>query len=121
MELTGGFFDGKNFANLGGEPPGVTVKNGIVVPVRGAAGWMQPAFPVTRRITFDIYAGRQVNNQQDLNTYDVARTLNYAGNVLYRIAPNVVLSFEASQNRLQFFMSNPLLTNRYDATVAYLF
>ncbi|MBV8811479.1 MAG: hypothetical protein JO033_22655 [Acidobacteriaceae bacterium] len=121
MEVTGGFFQGKNFANLGGEPPGVTIENGIVVPIRGAAGWMQAAFPVTPRITFDIYAGRQVNNPHDLNAYEVERTLNYAGNIIYRVAPNVVLSFEASQNRLQFLASSPLLTNRYDATVAYLF
>ncbi len=121
VELTGAFFRGENFANLGGEPPGVTVYEEMVVPIRGAAGWMQAAFPVTSRLTFDVYAGRQVNNRHDLNEYEIARTFNYAGNVLYRIAPNVVLGLEASRDRLEFLMSQPLLANRYDATIAYLF
>ena len=122
LEISGTLFYGENFANLGGEPPGVTVEdNGAVIPVHGGAGWVQLALPLTRRLTFDVYAGRQANDSNDLNTYEMFRTLNYAANVLYRISPNVLLGFEGSRNRLEEYEARQLVTNRYDATVAYLF
>lgn len=122
LELTGTLFYGENFANLGGEPPGVTVEtNGAVIPVHGAGGWVQVALPVTSRLTFDVYAGRQGNDGNDLNQYEIFRTLTYAGNILYRLTPNVVIGFEGSANRLDEYDARQFLTNRYDATVAYLF
>lgn len=122
LEISGTLFYGENFANLGGEPPGVTVEsNSVVIPVHGAGGWFQVALPVTSRLTFDVYAGRQANDSNDLNPYEVFRTLTYAGNVLYRLGPNVVIGFEGSRNRLEEYEARQLLTNRYDATVAYLF
>jgi hypothetical protein len=122
LEISGTLFYGENFANLGGEPPGVTVENnGTVIPVHGAGGWVQIALPVTSRLTFDIYGGRQANDSNDLNQYEMFRTLTYAGNILYRLSPNVIIGFEGSRNRLDQYDSGQLLTNRYDATVAYLF
>jgi hypothetical protein len=120
--LSGTVFHGENFSNLGGASPGFAYNStGMVIPVRGSAGWVQLAFPVTRRLTFDIYGGRQWNNAGDLNDYGLARTFTYAGNALYRIAPNIVLGFEVSQSRLDFIDIHQALSNRYDATVAYLF
>jgi hypothetical protein len=122
LELSGTIFYGKNFANLGGEPPGITVRrNGAVIPVRGGGGWVQVALPVTSRLTFDIYGGRQANNSHDLNSYEIFRTLTYAANVLYRLSPNIVIGFEGSRDKLENYSMLKLLTNRYDATVAYLF
>jgi hypothetical protein len=79
------------------------------------------ALPVTSRLTFDVYAGRQANDSNDLNQYEMFRTLTYAGNILYRLSPNVIIGFEGSRNRLDEYEAHELLTNRYDATVAYLF
>ncbi len=122
LAISGTLLRGENFANLGGEPPGVTVhRNGEVIPIHGSAGWMQVALPVTSRLTFDVYAGRQVNNAQDLNEYEFVRTLTYAGNILYRLSPNVIIGLEGSHNALEYLTGHQLLTNRYDATVAYLF
>lgn len=122
LQISGTILHGENFANLGGEPPGVTVRrNGDVLPIHGSAGWMQVALPVTSRLTFNVYAGRQVNDPDDLNSYSFVRTLTYAGNVLYRLSPNVILGVEGSQNELEYLSGRRLLTNRYDATVAYLF
>ena len=122
LEISGTLFYGENFANLGGEPPGVTVENnGTVIPIHGAGGWVQVALPVTSRLTFDVYAGRQANDSNDLNQYEMFRTLTYAGNILYRLSPNVIIGFEGSRNRLDEYEAHELLTNRYDATVAYLF
>jgi len=122
LQISGTIFRGENFASLGGEPPGVTIlKNGTVIPIHGSAGWMQVAVPITSRLTFDVYAGRQVNDAKDLNSYAFVRTLSYAGNVLYRLSPNVIVGLEGSQNALEYLTGRQLLTNRYDATVAYLF
>jgi hypothetical protein len=82
---------------------------------------MQVALPITSRLTFDFYAGRQANNAEDLNDYEFVRTLTYAGNVLYRLSPNVIIGLEASRNQLEYLTGRQLLTNRYDATLAYLF
>lgn len=122
LELTGTVFHGENFSNIGGGPPGISVTNQfVVIPIHGTGGWLQVALPVTHRLTFDFYAGRQLNNAQDLLADEIARTLTYAGNILYRISPNVVLGFEGSQERLDFLDAHQVLSNRYDATVAYLF
>lgn len=122
LELSGTIFYGKNFANLGGEPPGVSVlPNGMVIPIRGGAGWVQVALPVTSRLTFDVWAGRQANNGDDLTSGEIFRTLSYAGNILYRLSPNVIIGFEGGRDELENYDLHQLLTNRYDATVAYLF
>jgi hypothetical protein len=122
LEISGTILRGENFANLGGEPPGIRVyRSGRVIPIRGSAGWMQVALPITSRLTFDVYAGRQANNARDLNEYQFVRTLIYAGNVLYRLSPNVIVGFEGSHNALEYLTGQQLLANRYDATIAYLF
>ncbi len=122
LELTGTLFRGENFANIGGGPPGITITNQYVpIPIHGAGGWMQVALPVTNRVTFDLYAGRQLNRGRDLVSGAILNTLTYAGNVLYHVSPNVVIGLEASQDRLEFLDLHQLLTNRYDASMAYLF
>jgi hypothetical protein len=122
FELTGTLFHGENFANIGGGPPGITItRQNVPIPIHGNGGWMQLAFPVTNRLTFDLYGGRQVNDARDLVSPAILRTFTYAGNVLYHLGPNVVLGLEASQQRLEYLGLHQLLTNRYDASVAYLF
>ena len=121
MELSGTLLHGENFANLGGLPTGVTVEGNRVIAIRGSAGWLQLALPVTSRLTFDAYTGKQANIARDLTPYQVASTLTYAGNVLYRVGPNVMLGFEGSHERILYLNNIQILANRYDATVAYLF
>lgn len=122
FEFTGTFFHGQNFANVGGGPPGITFTDQYVpIPIHGTGGWMQLAFPVTSRLTFDVYGGRQLNDKQDLVSPAILSTFTYAGNVLYRLSPNVIVGFEASQERLEYLNLHQRLTNRYDASVAYLF
>jgi hypothetical protein len=122
VEFTGTLFHGQNFANIGGGPRGITITDRYVpIPIHGTGGWMQLAFPVTSRLTFDIYGGRQLNDAQDLVSPAILRTFTYAGNVLYRLSPNVIVGLEASQERLEYLNLHQRLTNRYDASVAYLF
>ena len=121
LELSGTVFHGENFANLGGLPTGVGVNGTEIIPIKGTAGWMQIALPVTNRLTFDAYAGRQVNAGLGLSAHQIAGTLVYAGNVLYRIGPNVVLGFEGGHEDVIYTNRTLILANRYDATLAYLF
>jgi hypothetical protein len=122
VEFTGTFFHGENFANIGGGPPGITITDQYVpIPIHGTGGWMQVAFPVTNRLTFDLYGGRQLNDKQDLVSPAILRTFTYAGNALYHLSPNVIVGLEASQERLEYLDLHQRLTNRYDASVAYLF
>lgn len=121
LELTSTLLHGENFANLGGIQPGVTLVGQAVLPIHGTAGWLQVALPVTNRLTFDVYAGLQYNNARDLSPFEVSRSLGYAGNVLYRLAPNVVVGFEGSEDRIEYLNRILISTRRYDATLAYLF
>jgi len=121
LEITGTVFKGENFANLGGLPVSLAYTGTTLIPVKGTAGWMQLALPVTRRLTFDAYAGRQVNATRYLDPHQIAGTFVYAGNVLYRAGPNVVLGFEAGRENIVYANRTLILANRYDATLAYLF
>jgi hypothetical protein len=121
LQFSGTVLHGENFANLGGLGPGITVREYGVVPVRASAGWVQIALPLTSRLTFDVYAGRQLNAPNDLTANAPLRSLMYAGNILYRVAPNVVLGFEGGRSRVTYLNGLPFSADRYDATVAYLF
>jgi hypothetical protein len=121
LELSGTLFHGENFANLGALPVGVAFDGLNLIPIKGSAGWMQISLPVTRRLTFDAYAGRQVNASRALTPYQIAGHFIYAGNVLYRIGSNVMLGFEGAHEDIAFANHELTLANRYDATLAYLF
>jgi hypothetical protein len=121
IDFSGSVVHGENFSNLGGIPPGFRIDGSSILPIHGTAGWVQVALPVSSRLTFDMYAGRQLNRAADLSAYEVARSLTYAANALYKIAPNIVLGVEAAQDRMDYLNNFGFKTNRYDATAAYLF
>jgi hypothetical protein len=121
LELSGTVFKGENFADLGGLPVSVASNGTSLIPVKGTAGWMQLALPVTKRLTFDAYAGRQVNAVRYLSPFQIGGTFVYAGNMLYRAGPNVVLGLEAGRENVVYANRTLILANRYDATLAYLF
>jgi hypothetical protein len=121
LELTGTVFKGENFANLGGLPVSIASNGASLIPVKGTAGWMQVALSLTNRLTLDAYAGRQVNAVRYLSPFQIGGSLVYAGNLLYRAGPNVVLGFEAGRENVSYANHTLILANRYDATLAYLF
>lgn len=121
LQLTGDLFTGKNFANLGGVAPSINLIDNRLLAVRGSGGWMQLAFPVTRRLTLDAYAGRQDNRGSDLTDYQIVRTFTVAGNALYRLGSNTVVGFEAGREDVEYLNGADIFAKRFDATVAYLF
>jgi len=67
LELSGFFYQGQNVADLGALPQG-WVFHGYpnVRPVHSTGGWAQLRIPVTDRLAFDFYSGRQDDRNSDL-------------------------------------------------------
>ncbi len=124
LRFTGTMFRGENFSNLGGLPPGFNVVDPVlplVQPVHGGGGWAQASSPLTSRLTLNIFAGLQNNQVSDSVFGGIIQNFSYAGNLTYRISPNVIISFEALQARTRLLSEPEQVRNRYDLAFAYLF
>lgn len=122
LEFSGAFFHGRNVAVLGGLRQGYDVlPGGIWLPVVSTGGWAQLRFPVTQRLAFDLYGGQQDDLSRDLVTGFIGKNQAYFANVMYRLAPNVVVSLEGGQVRTNYFQIGNRLNDHYDLAVAYLF
>jgi len=122
LEFSGTFFRGSNLANLGAVGQGFTIlKYGDVIPVHATGGWAQLSFVATPRLTFNLFSGEQDNRARDLAYAGLIRNLAYAGNLMYRLAPNVILSLETGQVRSNWLGEGNRLSNYHDLGFAYLF
>jgi len=121
FQLTGAFFNGSNAAGVGGLRQGFTTVDNefVVVPTRG--GWAQLSYFATRRLTLNIYGGQESNSPADLHSGQIARNLSFAGNLQYRLGPNVLLGLEANQVRTTYVGGPLRLVNHYDLALGYLF
>ena len=122
LQWTGMFFNGENAAGIGALRQGFTVfSNGIIRPVGTAGGWTQLSYFLTNRITLNVYGGQESNRPSDLLGGQITRNLAYAGNISYRLAPNILLGVEASQVRTKYLDLLSRRANHYDLSLAYLF
>jgi hypothetical protein len=121
VEFSGMFFHGRNVAVLGGLQQGFTVLDGRWIAVPSSGGWAQLRFPITARLAFDIYGGQQADRNSDLPSGYMAKNQGYFGNVMYRLAPNVVVSLEGGQIRTTYFQIGNRLNDHYDLAIAYMF
>ncbi len=121
LQLTGMFFQGKNAAGVGGLRQGFTIFDDQPVAIGAAGGWAQLSILATQRLSFNIYGGQESDRGVDLLTGDIHRNLVYAGNLIYKLGPNVLLGLEASQLRTNYYLSQRLLNNHYDLALAYQF
>ena len=122
LEFSGSYFRGSNLTNIGGVGQGFTiVKYGNVIPVHADGGWAQMSFLATPRLTFNFFGGEQDNRDRDLEYSGIGRNRSYAGNLMYRLAPNVILSLETGQVRTEWVGTGNRLGNYHDLGFAYLF
>ncbi|WP_180540211.1 hypothetical protein [Nevskia soli] len=122
VEITGAAFDGRNTAPLGSLGQGFTLlPSGAIADVRAVGGWTQVAFFPTSRLSFHLYGGEENDRAADLLTGGIARNVTYAGNVMYRLAPNIISAFELSQTRTTYLSQGTRLNNHYDLALGYLF
>ena len=89
--------------------------------MRSRSVWGQISLPVTSRLTFNLFAGVQDNVGNTVLAGSVKQNLTYAGNLFYRLTPNVLTGIEALQQRSQLALGDTNLHNRYDLALAYLF
>jgi len=68
-----------------------------------------------------VYGGAEADRASDLAANSIRRNLVYAGNIVYKLAPNVLAAFEASQTRTDYLAAALRLNNHYDLALAYLF
>jgi hypothetical protein len=126
LEFSGMFFHGQNVATLGSLPQGFIVSSyGQVVTsinaVHATGGWAQIRVPITSRLAWDLYGGQQDDRNSDLYYGYIAKNQSYSTNLMYRIAPNVLVSLEGGQVRTTYLGLGNRLNNHYDLAVAYLF
>jgi hypothetical protein len=122
LDFTGTAYTGQNVAGLGALGNGFTISpTDGVRPVHSSGGWSQLAFPLTSRLTFDVFGGLEDDHAAYLNPYSIVRNLTYASNVVYHLAPNVVVSLEALQMRTRFSSGVRQIHNNYDLALGYLF
>ena len=122
LTLTGAFFNGENVHHLGSLRQSFRIAaNGFATTVRSTGGWAQISVPATSRVTFNWFAGIHDDRDSDLNRGQNGRNRNAGANVMYRMAPNVVLTFEGLQIRSNYVRTVNRRMNRYDLSIAYLF
>jgi hypothetical protein len=125
IEFSGEFFHGRNVAGLGAKQGFDIVSSAAEddepTPVHSQGEWGQIALFPAARVSLHIYAGEQHDRASDLAPNSVNRNFVYAGNIMYKLAPNVIAAFEASQARTQYLGSLLRLNNHYDLALAYLF
>lgn len=128
VEFTGTVFRGQNLYIFGGGgiAQGFTVttlRPGVfqVTPVRSQGGWAQMTLVATPRLSFNISGGSDDPNNRDLPLTGIARNRVWVGNLMFRVAPNVVIAPEFSQARTMYIIGGRALNNHYDLAVAYFF
>ncbi len=121
VEFTGEFFKGQDVAGLGALQGFTVQEPGIANAVHSHGEWGQIALFPASRFSFHVYAGDQSNRASDLIAGGVTRNFVYAGNLIWKLAPNVRAALEASQARTEYYGSILRLNNHYDLALAYLF
>ncbi len=122
LEFSGMFFHGQNVATLGALPQGfVIARGGNIIAVHSTGGWAQIRVPITARLAFDVYGGQQDDRNSDLGYGYIGKNQGYFSNLMYRFAPNVIVSLEGGQVRTTYIGLGSRLNDHYDLAVAYLF
>jgi hypothetical protein len=122
LEFSGAFFTGQNVAHFGALRQGFRVRPaGGLLPIHSRGGWAQFTFLATDRLSFNVYGGQHDDRNSDLTPGGIGKNLSGAANIMFRLAPNVITSFEILQNRTTYLGPGTFKNNRYDLAVAYLF
>jgi hypothetical protein len=122
LEFSGMFFHGQNVATLGALPQGfVAMPYGKVIAVHSTGGWAQIRVPISARLAWNVYGGQQDDRNSDLLSGSIAKNQGYFSNLMYRFAPNVIVSLEGGQVRTTYLGQGNRVNDHYDLGLAYLF
>jgi len=122
LSLSGMFFRGEKVHHLGALRQSFRIAaNGLINTVHSTGGWGQASIAATNRVTLNLFGGVHNDRDSDMNRGQNGLNRSGGANVMYKLAPNVVLSFEGLQIRSDFIGTANRRMNRYDLTIAYLF
>jgi hypothetical protein len=123
VEFSGAFFSGQNVANLGTGAinQGYYIASNYAEAIDSRGGWGQFTIHAARRLDFHILTGQQDYQAGDLRPGSVSRNLLFGGNLLFRLAPNVLIGPEITQLRSLYLTQGTRINNHYDLAFAYLF
>lgn len=122
VEFTGFAFVGQNVGVLGALRQGfVVLRDREAIAVRSRGGWAQVALIPTTRLSLHLVAGQHDDNNQDLRFGGVGKNQTYMANIMYRIAPNVIVALEGSQIRTTYLPGGVRRNNHYDLAIGYSF
>jgi hypothetical protein len=122
LQFTGLLFGGENIANLGTLRQGFTIRGpGDVIPIGSRGGWAQVALLPTNRLSFHFMGGQHDDRNRDLTSGGIGKNQSYAGNVMYRLAPNVILAWETSRVITSYIGGPTRRNTHHDLALAYLF
>jgi hypothetical protein len=126
IEFSGMIFHGQNVGTLGALPQGFMVQSyegepTQATPVHSTGGWAQIRVPITPRLAWDVYGGQEADRASDLAWGYITKNQGYFSNLMYRIAPNVLVSLEGGQVRTTYIGLGNRLNDHYDLGIAYLF
>ena len=132
LEFTGFFFTGENVAHF--DTTGIRQGFSIIgprniVPVHSRGGWAQLKLIATDRLSFHLLAGQHDDRDSDVRAGlgaggaagGIGKNQAYGANFFYKLAPNVIMSFETLQTRTTYLLFGNRLINHYDLAFAYLF
>jgi hypothetical protein len=120
-EITGAFYRGQNLSTIGGGSGITLLPPDDLVGIHQTSGWVQNSFRLTQRLKLNAFAGEQSGRPADLLSGALRSNLAWGGNLMYHIAPNVIVSFEAMQLRTKYMNTGLRLNDHYDLAIAYLF
>jgi hypothetical protein len=124
LEFTGAYFRGQNVALLGTGQirQGFSVYEGQAHAINSQGGWGQLTLHAAPRLDFHLFTGQQDDqNSELLSAGAIGKNLLFGGNLYYRIAPNVLVGWEASQTRTTYLGQGIRINNHYDLALGYLF
>lgn len=121
LDFSGLFFTGQNVAPLGALRQGFVIVNGAPRAVRTRGGYGQLAWRPTSRLSFHAFSGQQDDRNSDLLYGGIGKNMLNGGNAMYRLAPNVIVSFEGSRIRTNRVGPGVQWVTHYDLALAYLF
>jgi hypothetical protein len=121
LELSGLFFNGQNIAPLGALRQGFVFHEGTPRAVRTRGGYAQLAWRPTGRLSFNAFSGQQDDRNADLLPGRIGKNLALGGNIMFRVAPNILVSLESASIRTQYIGSGYRKVMHHDLAVAYLF
>jgi len=132
LEFTGFFFTGENVAHF--DTTGIRQGFSIVgpqniLPIHSRGGWAQLKLIATDRLSFHLLAGQHDDRDADVRaglgaggaSGGIGKNQAYGANFFFKLAPNVIMSFETMQTRTTYFLFGNRLLNHYDLAFAYLF